>query len=358
MTGSPAPSTLPTRGRPKSRDVVALVAGLALSAIALLLVFANIDVQRSIDALRAASVGPLLLVLGCVAIQVLIRSARWRALVRASLAQHAVPIAAAVRATLIGYLGNVLLPSRLGELVRSIVLARRLDRPLEPIIGSVVIERAIDVASLGVVAIIAAAFTLGLDSAVVFAGAFAAVVACGGLVVLLGGARIMRRRRASESGQPAPAMAHEPTSDDARPVGWRARLAMIASRFVRGLARIPGRVIAFAAMVSVASWLLDGLSFWLIGISLDAGLGYAAALVLASVTVLGTALPSAPGYIGTFEVATVAAGIALGLSAESALAIGLLAHLLLVGPLAIGGAISLVIEGASGRRAIATASAR
>jgi hypothetical protein len=57
-------------------------------------------------------------------------------------------------------------------------------------------------------------------------------------------------------------------------------------------------------------------------------------------------------------VATVAAGVALGLSAETALAIGIMAHLLLVGPLAIGGAISLVIEGANARGAIATASAR
>lgn len=335
-----------------------LAAGLTLSAIALLLVFANIDVQRSIEVLRQAAVGPLVLVLGCVALQVLIRSARWRALVRASLAQHDVPIRAVVRATLIGYLGNVLLPSRLGELVRSIVLARRIERPLEPIIGSVVVERAIDVASLGVVAVVAAAWTLGPDSAIVLAGIIALSVACAGLIVLLGGSRVVRRRRRHRAGRPGSPMVGATDAAMAEPAGWHSRLTGIASRFVRGLARIPGRVITFAAMVSIAAWLLDGLSFWLIGISIGAGLGYAAALVLASVTVLGTALPSAPGYIGTFEVATVAAGIALGLSAETAFAIGLLAHLLLVGPLAVGGAISLFIEGASGRGAIATASAR
>jgi uncharacterized protein (TIRG00374 family) len=278
LAAPPEPGPHPSAGRRSSRDIVALVAGLTLSAIALLLVFANIDVQRSIDVLRQAAIGPLVLVLGCVAIQVLIRSARWRALVRASLAQHDVPMRPVVRATLIGYLGNVLLPSRLGELVRSIVLARRLDRPLEPIIGSVVVERAIDVASLGVVAVAAAAWTLGPDSAIVLAGVIALAVACAGLIVLLGGSRVVRRRRRTRAGRPSSPMVGETTLEGSgRPAG--ARLAGIASRFVGGLARIPGRVITFAAMVSIAAWFLDGLSFWLIGMSLDAELSYPAALV-------------------------------------------------------------------------------
>jgi uncharacterized membrane protein YbhN (UPF0104 family) len=64
-------------------------------------------------------------------------------------------------------------------------------------------------------------------------------------------------------------------------------------------------------------------------------------MLVSAITVLGTAIPSAPGYVGTFELAASATARSLGVPPEEALAFALLVHALTVLPLAIGGAASL-----------------
>jgi uncharacterized membrane protein YbhN (UPF0104 family) len=64
-------------------------------------------------------------------------------------------------------------------------------------------------------------------------------------------------------------------------------------------------------------------------------------MLCATVTVLSTAIPSAPGYIGTFELAAVAALGALGVPGESALAVAVLTHVTTTIPIAIAGGVSL-----------------
>jgi hypothetical protein len=64
-----------------------------------------------------------------------------------------------------------------------------------------------------------------------------------------------------------------------------------------------------------------------------------------SVTVLATAIPSAPAYVGTFELAAVTVAVSLGVPADSALALAVLAHSLGLLPTAIGGSAALVYMG-------------
>jgi uncharacterized membrane protein YbhN (UPF0104 family) len=90
-------------------------------------------------------------------------------------------------------------------------------------------------------------------------------------------------------------------------------------------------------VISVACWLLDGTIFFLMSLAVGASLGWTECLLIAGVTVLGTAIPSAPGYVGTFELAAVAAGVALGLPSDSVLAVAVLVHALTTGMLVVGG---------------------
>ena len=64
-----------------------------------------------------------------------------------------------------------------------------------------------------------------------------------------------------------------------------------------------------------------------------------------AVTVLATAIPSAPAYVGTFELAAVSIATALGVPAETALAFAILAHLLSLLPTLVGGPIALAYIG-------------
>jgi uncharacterized membrane protein YbhN (UPF0104 family) len=94
--------------------------------------------------------------------------------------------------------------------------------------------------------------------------------------------------------------------------------------------------------------------FWLVGQAVGASLSPPAAILVTAVTVLATAIPSAPGYVGTFELATVTVAGSLGVPSEIAFALAVLAHILGLLPTTVGGSIALVrLGGGLGRLSVA-----
>src|SRR5919108_4818800 len=127
----------------------------------------------------------------------------------------------------------------------------------------------------------------------------------------------------------------------------RPRIRELIARFAESLGGPSRRPVIMAAVgLSGIAWLLDATSFWLAATSVDSGLDYPAAMLVDGVTVLGTAVPSAPGYVGTFEFAGAGMAGALGGRPAPAFALALLAHVMTLVPLAIGGSISLIAMGA------------
>jgi len=231
---------------------------------------------------------------------------------------------------LVGYLGNAVLPARLGEPIRAYLVARREDLDAAEAFGSVVLERVVDTATLAVVAF-AAAVIVKAPGWIVQATAVVALTgsALTGALVVIGPGPLVRLTRRLVAPLPGAARAE--------PVLGR------LDDFARGIER-PCRsgAVVVAAIVSAACWMLDATTFWLVARSIGAPVDPAAALLIAAVTVLGTALPSAPGYVGTFELAAATTAQALGVSAAPALALAVLAHGMTVLPSAGGGAVSLL----------------
>jgi hypothetical protein len=76
-------------------------------------------------------------------------------------------------------------------------------------------------------------------------------------------------------------------------------------------------------------------------------------MLVSVLAVLSTAIPTAPGYVGTFELAAVAALGVSGIVGEAALAFAVLAHLMAVLPLSLAGTVSLwLVGGPAARRGI------
>jgi hypothetical protein len=127
------------RGRAKVYVSVAL----ALVLLALFLWKANLrDVAGRISALRPAD---LALSLAASLSTLVIRSARWKSILR-PLAR--VPFGASFSATSIGMAASTVLPARAGEVVRPVVLSRRTSVPLSASLASVIFERVIDLATV------------------------------------------------------------------------------------------------------------------------------------------------------------------------------------------------------------------
>ena len=72
------------------------------------------------------------------------------------------------------------------------------------------------------------------------------------------------------------------------------------------------------AAVTVAVWLLEAVIFWLVGDSLHLGITPVEALFLVVLTSFVAIIPSAPGYIGTFEAAVVFGLNAIGIEGGQA----------------------------------------
>ena len=129
-----------------------------------------------------------------------------------------------------------------------------------------------------------------------------------------------------------------------------ARLEPIADRavaFAQGVdrGRSPRRLLAVAAL-SCLCWGLDALVFWLVAQAIGVQLSVPAAVLIAGMTVLVTAIPAAPGYVGTYELAATTTAAALGVPGPEALAVAVLAHILTTVPLALAGVLALAISGA------------
>ncbi len=95
----------------------------------------------------------------------------------------------------------------------------------------------------------------------------------------------------------------------------------------------------------VLAWALDALIFYLVAQSLDIELGYPSAILIGAVSVLATAIPAAPGYVGTFELAATATAVALGVPRPEALAMAILVHVITLVPIALIGAAVLIRTG-------------
>ena len=309
------------------RRALVVVAGLLISAAALWIVLQTIDVGEAAAVLGRAEPVPQLAIVAVAAIQVTLRARRWAILLPTT---ARVAVIRLLPPLLVGYLGNAVLPARLGEPMRAVVVARRERVGTTEALGSVLIERVVDVATLAPVAFVAA-ILVGAPAWTTQALGIAAAAGIAGIALLVTMGLQPLVRLADRLG-----LERRPTLRD------------LVARFTATLGGPSRRgTLLSAAGISVLAWLLDATSFWLAGQAVGADVSYAGAMLIGGVTVLGTAIPSAPGYVGTFELA--AAGMAgiLGVPGAEALAMAVVAHVMTLGPMALGGAASVVLMGSS-----------
>jgi hypothetical protein len=331
-------------GRQRSTLVIRLV-GLLVSIAALWVVIHSVDLGKCVDVVSHADPLPLIACLAVIAAQVTLRSVRWKLLLPAPRHGGSLRVRSIVGPLLVGYLGNAVLPARLGEPIRAFLIARREDLDAAEAFGSVVLERVVDTATLAVVAFVAA-IAVHAPGWIIQATGLAALIGVGvtAALVVIGPTPLVRIARKIVARLPIAARV-EPLMD---------RL----DDFARGIDK-PSRsgAIVFAALISAVCWMLDATTFWLVARSIGAPVDPASALLIAAVTVLGTALPSAPGYVGTFDLAAATTAQALGVAAAPALALAVLAHAITVLPTAGGGAVSLLAMNARLGRLAADAAA-
>ena len=336
----------PEVGKRRGSLLIRLI-GLLVSCGALWIVIHSVDLAACATVLSHSNPVPLVACLAVIATQVVLRSIRWRLLLPPMPGGGQPQLMRIIPVLLVGYLGNAVLPARLGEPIRAYLVAQREKLDAVEAFGSVVLERVVDTATLAVIACVAAV-TVNAPSWIVQATAVAAIIgiAVTAALVVVGPGRLVGLTRRI--------VARSPVAARSEPILKR------LDDFARGIER-PSRsgAVVVAAFISAACWGFDATTFWLVAQSIGSPISPAAALLIGAVSVLGTALPSAPGYVGTFDLAAATTAQALGVAAAPALALAVLAHAITVLPTASAGAISLVAMNARlGRLAVDAAAER
>lgn len=283
------------------RAVVAL--GLMVSVALLWWALRDVSAAELWARLRAADPWLLAASVAVATGSFVLRAFRWHALLEAALPRSS--FLSRFRAVCIGFMGNNLLPLRLGEFARIYTLARTEPIGMSATFASLVLERLFDGMLLVLLLFLALATPelTGRGPALVRnAPAIAAGLVALGLTVLWLAAlfperligwfrhRLMR-----------------PFPD-----GWARRLTGLVTSFIAGLGalRRPGtfaRVLGWTAVI----WVWNAVSFWLGFLAFDIRApGFAGAVFLQSLIALAVSLPSGPGFFGPFEAA---ARLGLGL---------------------------------------------
>jgi uncharacterized protein (TIRG00374 family) len=314
-----------TPGQRTRRIGVGLL-GLAVSAISVVVLVLVVDLGQTAAVLAQTDLRWVALSLLMVPAQIMLRSARWALLLpRLSTGRRPSPWRI-VAPMLTGYFANLVLPVRLGEPIRGYLVSRREHLPLPRVLGSVLLERVLDLATLSLVAVLAAIavgapgwVTQGMLLVAAIGVLLVAVLATSGIARTARGVgrRLARGARRLREGV-------EIVASFGEGAGGEGRAALVV-----------------AILLSATTWGFVAGTYWMLARSLGIEVTAAGAMLIAAVATLGTAIPSAPAYLGTFEVAAVVAAGAIGIGAEEALALALLAHAVTTIPFAVAGGVAV-----------------
>ncbi|MDJ0865346.1 MAG: lysylphosphatidylglycerol synthase transmembrane domain-containing protein [Myxococcota bacterium] len=325
MSASPEPSPsaepAPQRAaRPRWRDPRIWI-GLAITAVTLGIAARGVSFP---DLARDLARADLVLVFGVsVPVYVLMvwfRALRWRYLTDALCPLPRGPL---FRATAVGFLANNVFPLRIGEVVRAWYLSRESGAGFAPVLGTILVERVIDATAVVAMALVVFGARTGGGGAALSVGLplLLALSLPLGLVAMLRLApdRLIGLLTAAA----APFL----------PERVVRALAAILGRIAEGVGSLQGgRHLAWVVFYSAAIWLVLGILPFvaaIVGLGIDLGSWVrtlSASYVVLIAVGIAVAVPSAPGFFGPYHLAAREAMSRFGVSEESALALGTLAH--------------------------------
>jgi uncharacterized protein (TIRG00374 family) len=269
------------------------------------------DLERTMSELKKSSPEPIVGAVFFLFVSYWIRAYRWGYLL---LPIKTIATRPLLGATLIGFMGNYLLPFRAGEIMRAVAVGQNQNISKTAALGSIVLERVFDGIVISLVPLLVLA-AVDLPPWVVRVNVAFLVIYGLGLAALA-----IATQRGWSEGWIVWAAAR-------LPVSFGRRVKSIATEFLQGMKGVnhTGALLP-VVLLSFACWIVHGLYFFLIFAALDIELPFWAALILQTIIGIGVILPAAPGYVGNFEYFTVLALALFGVAQEVAFAYALLAH--------------------------------
>jgi uncharacterized protein (TIRG00374 family) len=313
--------------------------GVLISIVFVWLSLRGLRLEEFWNSVRGANYIWLLPGIGVYFIGVWVRAWRWHYLLGPI---KKIPTRTMFPITTIGYMGNNIYPARAGEVLRAVILKRREGVSISASLATIIVERIFDgvvmlafvfvnlpelakltgasgfVGNIQQVAIIGTGIFLGALAVFLLAAMFPLFTAKVGVWFF---SHLLPKRL------------HE-------------RIISLMTKFLDGLASLRSPVnVLMVFFTSVIIWLLETGKYWLVMHAFDFSVSFFALMLMNGIVNLATTIPSAPGYIGTFDAPGIAVLTAYGVEHSVAVGYTLVLHVALWLPITLLGAYYLAREG-------------
>ena len=322
--------------------------GVLISILFIWLAVRGLKLDEFWGAVKQANYWWLIPGIGVYFIGVWVRAWRWHYLLKPI---KEIPTKSMFPITTIGYMGNNIYPARAGEVLRAVILKRKEGVSISASLATIIVERIFDgVVMLAFVFVNLSELTKLTGSsgfvgniqqvAVIGTGVF-----LGALIVFLLAA--MFPHTTAKFGlwfiyRLLPKRLHE-------------KVIGVMNKFLDGLAslRSPFNVL-MVFFTSVIIWLLETGKYWFVMHAFNFEVSFFALMLMNGIVNLATTIPSAPGYIGTFDAPGIAVLTAYGIDQATAAGYTLTLHVALWLPITLLGAYYLTREGIQWNDALRT----
>jgi len=317
--------------------------GVAISAALLWLALRGLGLEDLGRAIQGANLWWLVPGVAVYFLGVWVRAWRWHYLlgpVKRVATRTTFPIVA------IGYMGNNIYPARAGELLRAYVLRQKEGVSVSASLATIIVERIFDgVVMLGFVFLnLPRLAQLTHDSG--FVGNIQQVAVWGAVLFAAAlGAFILAAMFPKQAIRISDwAIAH------LVPKRFHESLEGIAEKFLHGLTslRSPGNAL-MVFVTSVIIWLFETGKYWFVMLAFPFSVDFFTLMLMNGVVNLATTIPSAPGYVGTFDAPGIAILAAAGVDSAVAAGYTLTLHVALWLPITFLGGYYALREGISWR---------
>ncbi len=313
--------------------------GVLISVVFIWLSLRGLKLNEFWETVQKANYFWLIPGVGVYFIGVWIRAWRWHYLLKPI---KEIPTRTMFPITTIGYMGNNIYPARAGEVLRAIILKRKEGVSVSASLATIIVERIFD----GVVMLAFIFVNLGelakLTNASGFVGNIQQVAVIG-TGIFLGALLIFLLA----------AMLPQTTEKiglwivyHLTPQRFHTRIIGVMIKFFDGLASLRSPLnVLMVFFTSVIIWLLETGKYWFVMHAFNFNVSFFALMLMNGIVNLATTIPSAPGYIGTFDAPGIAVLTAYGVDQATAAGYTLTLHVALWLPITLLGAYYMTREG-------------
>jgi len=260
----------------------------------------------------------LVLALALYAFATVVRAERWHKILEES--QIDAKRADCYGLSVVGYMGNNVLPARAGEALRVVLLDGKTNAGKRKILGTIVVERMLDLIALMIIFVLTVYLVLEGDVVPTDEPLLIAGICFAALALAIVALWMVHRR------------------------GGLHRLREIVRPLTHAPRALLNRQGLMLLIVTFALWALEGAVYLAVARAIDLHISTSGALYLVALTNFVAALPAAPGSIGTFDAAVAFGAKALGASGSAAVTYVLLLRFIIYVPITIVGLVVLVVR--------------